>query len=113
MSRLHLCRTIAPVAIVVGCVLGTAPVVQATEGWSSAGSMAAKRSQQTATLLSNGTVLVAGLYELLLSRDDGNSWTHLGAAQMGTAWYEGVAASTSQTSTLLVGLSGRIARLRY
>ncbi len=60
-----------------------------------------------------GKVLVAGMYEVLLSRDDGNSWTRVGAAQMGTAWYEGVAALAPQSTAVLVGLSGRIARLRY
>jgi photosystem II stability/assembly factor-like uncharacterized protein len=60
-----------------------------------------------------GRVIAVGMYEVLVSEDNGASWVRLGPAQMGTAWYEAVSAGTPDAPALLVGASGRIVRLSY
>jgi photosystem II stability/assembly factor-like uncharacterized protein len=58
-------------------------------------------------------VVVTGLHDMLLSNDDGNSWTHLRSEEINTTWYQGVAgagAGASQT-VLAVGHSGEIIRV--
>jgi photosystem II stability/assembly factor-like uncharacterized protein len=56
-----------------------------------------------------GKVLITGLHEMLLSRDAGQSWSHLDSADISSTWYQGAGGGTR--ALLAVGHSGRIIQI--
>jgi photosystem II stability/assembly factor-like uncharacterized protein len=55
---------------------------------------------------SGSTVVVAGMHDMLISKDDGKTWDHVVNEDVSTAWYSGVAASSG--GIVAVGHGGRI-----
>ena len=59
----------------------------------------------------NGQVVVTGMRDMLLSPDDGKSWTHIDEGEATTSWYEGVAQADAASAFFAVGHSGQIVRV--
>lgn len=57
----------------------------------------------------DGKVVLAGMHDMLLSRDSGQTWTHLASEEINTTWYQGVTGTGAQV--LAVGHSGQIVRI--
>lgn len=62
--------------------------------------------------LPGGRVVVAGMYEVLVSEDAGGTWQAIEDADAAQSWYQGVAAVGKSGLIVLVGQGGRISGLR-
>ncbi|MDB5986490.1 MAG: photosystem stability/assembly factor-like protein [Nevskia sp.] len=58
--------------------------------------------------LPNGHVVASGMHDMIESKDDGKTWTHVISPDASTSWYEGVGTATESGSFIAVGHSGRI-----
>jgi len=58
--------------------------------------------------LPNGHVVASGMHDMIESKDDGKTWTHVISPDASTSWYEGVGTTTESGSFIAVGHSGRI-----
>ena len=58
----------------------------------------------------DGKVVLTGMHDMLLSRDSGQTWTHLASEEINTTWYQGVT-GTGTAQVLAVGHSGQIVRI--
>lgn len=62
------------------------------------------------TSTANGQVFVTGMHDMLISTDDGVSWSHASNPEITTAWYQGITSSDSKV--LAVGHAGRVVNLK-
>jgi photosystem II stability/assembly factor-like uncharacterized protein len=56
-------------------------------------------------------VVVTGMHDMMVSGDDGKSWTHVDGEQVYTGWYEGVTGSGPGSAPLAVGYFGEIVQV--
>jgi len=49
--------------------------------------------------------------DMLESKDDGESWSHIASGEATTSWYQGVGKAVGSTSIFAVGHSGQIVRV--
>jgi photosystem II stability/assembly factor-like uncharacterized protein len=59
----------------------------------------------------DGKVLITGLHDMLLSRDNGQSWERLSSEEINTTWYQGTAGGDGGRPLLAVGHAGQIVRI--
>ncbi|MBM5812857.1 MAG: photosystem II stability/assembly factor-like protein [Gammaproteobacteria bacterium] len=59
-----------------------------------------------------GHVIIAGMFEMIFSSDDGLSWRPVNGQDASRGWYQGVATAVATDAALLVGQGGRISRVR-
>ncbi|TXI88486.1 MAG: photosystem II stability/assembly factor-like protein [Cupriavidus sp.] len=59
---------------------------------------------------SNGQVFVTGMHDMLVSTDDGASWSHASNPEITTAWYQGITSLDSKV--LAVGHAGQVVNLK-
>lgn len=62
------------------------------------------------TSTANGQVFVTGMHDLLISTDDGASWSHASNPEITTAWYQGI--TNSDSKVLAVGHAGQVVSLK-
>lgn len=60
----------------------------------------------------DGSVIASGMRDMVSSRDDGRSWTHITAGDAQSAWYAGIGSPAGGGALLAVGHTGRIVRLQ-
>ena len=60
---------------------------------------------------SDGKVLITGMHDMLLSRDDGQRWNHVSDEEINTNWYQGISSTGAMSEVMVVGHSGNIVRL--
>jgi photosystem II stability/assembly factor-like uncharacterized protein len=58
----------------------------------------------------DGKILITGMHDMLLSRDNGQNWTHLRSEEINTTWYQGTGGGGGQP-LLAVGHAGQIIRI--
>jgi photosystem II stability/assembly factor-like uncharacterized protein len=59
----------------------------------------------------DGRVVVAGMRDLVVSRDGGDSWQHVTNAEINASWYGGVAQPGAGAAALAAGHAGQIIRV--
>lgn len=62
------------------------------------------------TSSANGQVFVTGMHDMLVSTDDGASWSHASNPEITTAWYQGITSIDSKV--LAVGHGGQVVSLK-
>jgi photosystem II stability/assembly factor-like uncharacterized protein len=56
----------------------------------------------------DGKIIVSGMHDMLVSADDGRTWTHMPDKRFGSSWYQGVADSGPAQPWLVVGNAGQV-----
>lgn len=59
----------------------------------------------------DGMVLATGMRDMVLSTDNGQTWSHVNALDIRIGWYRSVTPTPDQKTLLVVGHSGRLLRL--
>jgi len=62
------------------------------------------------TSTANGQVFVTGMHDMLVSTDDGASWSHASNPEITTAWYQGITSLDSKV--LAVGHAGQVVSVK-
>lgn len=63
--------------------------------------------------ISSGLVVAPGMREILLSYDDGASWTPVQGLDVDTGWYGSVAISSESKDAIVVGNNSNIIKINY
>lgn len=64
------------------------------------------------TSTADGTVLATGMRDMVMSRDDGATWTRVNDLDIRIGWYRAVSPVPSRDRFLIVGHSGRVLNLQ-
>jgi photosystem II stability/assembly factor-like uncharacterized protein len=63
--------------------------------------------------INSGLVVAPGMREILLSYDDGESWTSVKGLDVDTGWYGSVAISSNAEDVIVVGNNSNIIKINY
>lgn len=62
------------------------------------------------TSSADGKVYITGMHDMLISADDGSTWSHATNPEVTTAWYQGI--TGTDTQVLVVGNRGQIVKVK-
>jgi len=65
------------------------------------------------TSAADGHVFATGMHDMLVSSDDGKSWSHATNASITTAWYQGIVRGGEDSQALAVGHAGQIVKITH